>query len=368
MCCLLSLSTRHLLDEYVVFHKTQTLPRFWIELGVALPISPSAPQMLLTTEQMLDEILKLLDKPSIQQDPALHHTLEAKAEQLLEQDQTLPPSQEDLKFYTCTKKLLDEAGKVRDVVHKQLTKLTGAPALPAKKEVAQAKAPAPAPVFPKPIAAKAAAPFLPAAAFGALKWNQYFGIQVVEPPLPPDIDKILLGPCPIFPGKRVAETHFLTLIPEGMTLERLEALAQNPKQGNKIGFRYKNQTLWSQYGKTPAGKTHWALMTNDVIPDSRSKNWKDQQALAAQYRPQGYEIPSVIDAVASLFLEHVQTGKRFYTDSPDTYTRCVEQVTDSSGNKWPAAIGGFAPAGLSVLYDYDGVDARVGLGVVRTFC
>ncbi len=270
---------------------------------------------------------------------------------------------------------LDGIQKVHLVSQMQILKLTHE-LKEAKDQIAKiwkrlesTQVPAVAKAKARPVV-KSPAP-LPLAAFGALKWNQYFGIQVVEPPLPPDIDKILLGPCPIFSGKRVAETHFLTLIPEGMTLERLEALAQNPKQGNKTEFGYKEDSLWDQYGKTPVAKTHWALMTNDVIPDSRSKNWKDQQALATQYRPQGYEIPSVIDAAASLFLEHVQTGKRFYTDNPFTYTRCVEQVKEGS-SQWPAAIGGFAPAGLRV----DNVDSAffgagfecIGLGVVRTFC
>lgn len=364
-----------LVDEYVVFHKTQTLPRFWIELAIDLPMSPSAPQPPLLIEQMLDDILKLLDKPSVKQDPKLHQSLETKVEELLEKDQTALVSPEDLKFHTCTKKLLDEAGKVRDVIHKQLSKLTGTPLAPqpaspdkaALSPPPKAAAVIPTVVLPKP-AAKAPAPSLPPMAFGALKWEQYFGIQVVEPPLPPDINDLLAGPCPIFPGKTVADTHLLTLIPEGTTLERLEALAQNPKQGNKIGFCYKWDPLWAQYSKTPAPKTHWALMTNDVIPDSRSKTWQEQQALATKYKPQGYELPSVIDVAASLFVEYVQTSRRFYTNSPWTYTRCVEQVKSGS-SQWPAAIGGFAPAGLNVRV-YVAVDDSdsVGLCAVRQFC
>jgi hypothetical protein len=204
-------------------------------------------------------------------------------------------------------------------------------------------------------------------AFGALKWEQHFGIKVIEPPFPAGIEAILAGPCPIFPGRKVAETHFLTLIPEGMTLARLESLAQNPRQGNKIGFRYKGEEAWAQHSQTLSGKTHWALMTNDVIPNSRCQSWPDQQALAAKYKGNGYELLSGIEAATCIFLEYVQTGRRFYTDSPFTYTRCLEQVRVDSSKWWPLAIGGFAPAGLNVV----GSEVDLGLsgvGILRKFC
>jgi hypothetical protein len=359
-------------DEYVVFHKTQTLPRFWIELGVDLVRSPSTPQQPLMIEQMLDGILKLLDNPSVKQDPALHAILEKKAEALVDLDQSEPVSQEELKFYTWAKKLLDEAGKVRDVVHKQLAKLAGASPLP--PPVSLVKAPfqppphkaavvLPPPVLPQAAAVKSPAPSLPAAAFGALKWEQCFGLKVMQPPLPPDIETILASPCPFFPGRRVSETHLLTLIPEGMTLERLESLVHNPRQGNKIKFNYKNITTWEEYGQTPSGKTHWVLMTNDVLPGSRSQTWDNQKALVAKYRSQGYELPSCIDVAASLFLEYVQTEKRFYPDSPCTCTRCVELVSQ----KYPVVLGGFTAAGLDVTGNVC-VNEAYGVGAVRKFC
>ena len=133
-----------------------------------------------------------------------------------------------------------------------------------------------------------------------------------------------------------------------------------------MGFRDKGPTTWEQQGKTPVGKTHWVLMTNDVIPESRDKSWKNQQGLAARFKGQGYELLSCVDVATCVLLEYVQTGRRFYGDKPWTYTRCVEQVTVGSF-QWPAAIGGFAPAGLNVYYNYD-IGARLGVGVCRKFC
>lgn len=207
---------------------------------------------------------------------------------------------------------------------------------------------------------------LPTMAFGALKWEQYFGLKVEEPKLPPDINDILEGPCPIFNGKKVAETHFLTLIPEGMTLAYLQTLTQNPRQGNKIGFRDRG-IAWDQYSQIPTDKTHWVLMTNDVIPDSRKKSWEAQQALPAKLTWQEYELLSGIDAGICLLIQYVETGLRFYSFDSLTWTRCVEQVKDGS-YEWPLAIGGFKDgAGLRVFYLGAHEMGFFGVGLCRKF-
>lgn len=367
-------------DELVVFQPAQTLARFWVELEVALLKNPSTvgASSQPTIEEFFDYILALLGKTSIKQESSLASVLEQKLAVLATLDQTALLSPENLKFYTFTKKLLDSAGKVNDVVLKQLVPVPiSQPKTEAK--VAVSKKPPSAP-YPQPAAAAvsisktlSANSSLPSIAFGALKWEQYFGLKVAEPALPSDIEKILSGPCPIFPGKKVAETHFLTLVPEGMTLEKLEALMLSAQQGNKIGFRDKERTVWEQHKKTPSGKTHWVLLTNDVIPESIPKSWKDQQALAANYRSQGYELLSCVDVATSLFLEYVQTGKRFYTetgtrfytDTPGTYTRCVEQHVFGS-SQWPLFIGGFASGGLYVNYDV-GAHEIGGVSLARKF-
>jgi hypothetical protein len=216
-----------------------------------------------------------------------------------------------------------------------------------------------------PDGAAAAAPAVqatscPAIAFGKAKWQQYFGIQVVEPPLPADIEAILAGPCPIFSGKRVRETHFLTLIPEGMTLERLKALA-----GNQVGFEHEYDFIWSQHCRTSSGRAHWVLMTNDVIPQSRNKGWEMQQHLAGNFKREGYELLSVIEAATCILLEYVQRGHKFYTREPCTYTRCIEQVQVGLFTKRPLAIGSFPLGRVDVTEKID--CESVGVGVARKF-
>lgn len=333
-------------DEYVVFHPTQTLPRFWIHLivdAIFLKTISAQPQHV---EDLIPHLMTLLQNPHVDADRRLRRYLNEKLEFLLKQtpDEYLDELELDTLFQDL-QTLIDATGKVNRAAAKAL------------------------------MAAKSSVPDL---AFGALKWQQYFGVQVTEPLLPADIETILAGPCPLFLGKKVAETHFLTLIPEGMTLERLEALTLNPRQGNKIRFRDKdnkwvNMTL-EQHGKTSFGRAHWALIANDVILGSRSKSWKDQQALAATFKGQGYELLSGVEIATCLLVEYVQTGRRFYTNDPWTYTRCVEEVLVDSSHQWPLIIGGFSHNGIGIgCTGADATDCNVdgrnsvGVGVARRF-
>ena len=377
-------------DEYVVFHKTQTLPRFWIHLVVDALFLKALGSQPEHVEDLIPHLMTILQNPHVDSDKKLRKYLNEKLTLLFQQEpeEYLEEIQME-NFFGNLQGLIDATGKVNRAAAKTLMGGASAPALPAvaaaaspppgqyEADLAKALAASlktaaqstPVAATPKPAAAKPQS-VIPPIAFGALKWKQYFNLTVIEPPLPPDIHKILASPCLFFPGKKVVDTHFLTLIPEGMTLERLEALTLNAREGHKIGFRDKDKSwakpVLSQFGNTSSGKAHWLLMLNDVIPGSRNKTWKDQQEMAARYKPQGYELLSIIDAAHSLLLEHVQIGKRFYSDSPWTYTRCVEQVTYNS-EKWPTAVGGFASAGLRVgrssVDDYEGN----GVGLARKF-
>lgn len=308
------------------------------------PVVPSAPPQHIahaaptSIQELLKSFLSLLDNPSIQTSDLVAPVKE-KIRSLLSKNGQDILSPTDLELYNCVQNLLSSTGDIRSVVQNRLLQLMSIQT-----------------------------PQQPSLAFGALKWQQYFGVDVIEPPLPAGIDAILQGPCPFFLGKKVGDTHFLTLIPEGMTLERLETLVRSARQGNQIGIRDKDDTTWAQHGKLPVAATHWILMTNDVIPNSRNKNWADQQALAANYRSQGYEPPSLIEVATALLLEYVQTGRRFYSDSPLTWTRCVDQYTPDLP-ECPMVVGGFSSEGLDVNYSLSGggVSEISGIGLIRRF-
>ncbi len=100
-----------------------------------------------------------------------------------------------------------------------------------------------------------------------------------------------------------------------------------------------------------------------MIPGSRNKPYTDQKKLVKQYS--GYEVPHILDATVSIFMEHVQSGTCLYPDSPLTYTRCQENWNKDL----QLVVGGFAGGGLAVYdydYDYSFVE-YYGVGVQRKF-
>jgi len=239
----------------------------------------------------------------------------------------------------------------------KFTNLSGRPSSPAiiAPIVAQAK---PAPQVVLPFEVKP--PALPSIAFGKEMWKKYLGDIGAEPPLPPDINAILKGPCPIWPDKKVEETHVLVLIPQTvngkpLTLTSLEELVQRPRQREAIKYAYLNL---GQYTDPPAPPAHWVLMSKDVLPGSRSKSYRDQQTLVNSYRQKApYEVPSVLDATVCIFMEYFRSGTYLYGQNPWTFTRCQEEYNADQ----LLAVGGFAPRGLNVCYsldrDIDGVAA-----------
>ncbi|MCP5510104.1 MAG: U-box domain-containing protein [Chlamydiales bacterium] len=157
-----------------------------------------------------------------------------------------------------------------------------------------------------------APPAVPQMAFGKAKWSQYFGgfgDIGEEPPLPADIEQILDSPCPIWPDKKVCETHLLTLIPSHidgkyLTLRKLDEMIRRPQGGGQpIKYNY-----WPPYTKefTHQKENTWVLMTREVLPNGLSS------AELSKKSGLPYEVPSIVEAVTSIFMEGVKTGRELY--------------------------------------------------------
>jgi hypothetical protein len=209
---------------------------------------------------------------------------------------------------------------------------------------------------------------IPDMAFGKAMWAKYFGNIGVEPPLPADIEQILNSACPFWQGKRVRDTHFLTLIPASVdnrpfTLDSLQELIQKPKEGQGTKYSSYWDPIQKEWGSRAPTHSYWVLMTRDVIPGSRNKKFDEHKRIASQN--EHYEMPCLLEAAASILLGHVRTGAHFYSDNPYTYTRCQERVTSSPSH--PLIVGGFSSAGLSVDYNslYDTELEHNGVGTLR---
>ncbi len=188
--------------------------------------------------------------------------------------------------------------------------------------------------------------------FRAKDWNYYLGIEVDEPPLPPNIQEILEAPCPFFEGKKVKDTHVLTLIPKGITIEKLQTLTSKAKEGHRTKFRA-DEVVWEDYKNVSVPETRWILATTNVIPGSQGKSWEEQEEMAKPYKDQGYEIASVVDLLMSIVLPYVKTGTRAYADDEETpgpSAQCADvRYCNWSGKDTHLIIGSFTFKGLSLV-------------------
>lgn len=194
-----------------------------------------------------------------------------------------------------------------------------------------------------------------ATVFGGDFWDKYFGSPGKVPPIPADKIKELYEPDPYNPGKMKKETRMLVLWPatvngEPLNLITLRELVKNPQGGgHKIDYRYIYDPILTEHGTSALKESRWVLMTKDVIPGSRNKDFAEQKALV-EAAP-NYKVPSHLAAAVCILTHYVHTGVRLFSDAPYTYTRCEEMVEG-----YHIVVGGFAPAGLSVSshhFDYD---------------
>jgi hypothetical protein len=171
-------------------------------------------------------------------------------------------------------------------------------------------------------------------AFGAAEWRKYFGDVGAEPPLPPAIGKVL---------SKIHGTHLLVLVPQAvngqpLTLKSLGELVKKPLQGHSSQYGMVNL---GEYTDSPLPRSRWALVTRDVIADSRGKSYKDQQAILASYSQKAkmsYVVPRVLDVTTAIFMEYVRTGIMPYGQNPKTYTICQEKY----GQNFQLAVGFFS--------------------------
>ena len=206
-------------------------------------------------------------------------------------------------------------------------------------------------------------------AFGKDDWARYFGDVGEVPPVPKDMAEILKSQCPFNPGKQVGDTHMLVLIPQTVggkpfTLNLLQELIENPKEKDGFKFAYYSKFVAGDLGEECNGEAHWILMTKDIIPGSRNKTYGEQKQFVQEKGAGSYELPSAIEAAASILMHYFKTDEYLYGQDPLIYTRCQETVTE---HQWPVAIGGFSRGGLGVIYCSPFVYYYFGAAAVRKF-
>jgi len=216
-------------------------------------------------------------------------------------------------------------------------------------------------------------------AFGNDKWAQCFGKDVVKDEnnseefssLPSDD---FIADCKkfknIFPEKNAKDSLMLVRLPKtlngGLTLKSLGELAKNYFSDSDSGYRYIGSAIVNELGDKSIDKSHWVLMTKDVLPGSRNKSYTEQQEIVAKLAEKSlisYEVPGTLECAACIFLEYFNSKIRIFSDKPWVYTRCKEQV---QGYQSQIVVGGFSLSGLCVLLvNFDSGD--YGVAALRNF-
>lgn len=206
--------------------------------------------------------------------------------------------------------------------------------------------------------------------FGKKKWAIYLGDIPEEPALPKNIHSIMQAPCPIWKGKKVLQTHVLALIPksvnkEPLTIKSLATLVKVPRQGKATRYGITMGKL-NEITSQTVDRTHWVLMTRDVLPDSHTRTEEYQSALVATLNQKAqvkYEVPKVIQASVCIFMKYITSGMYIYNES---CTRCQEKgYFEHDQNKlyYPLVVGDCYNSGLAV--STYGSERFPGLAVLR---
>ncbi len=137
----------------------------------------------------------------------------------------------------------------------------------------------------------------------------------------------------------------LLTLPRGLTFNKLDELGKSPRSGEGMKFRYIWDGFTDAHGNDALSSTKRIVITNNVLNNTRKKSLDDQKALVGDL---GCRLPRTLEVAALCTTTFIATGKRLYNDSPNTYTRCEENVQGRQ-----MIVGGLSAAGLCVFFDGD---------------
>lgn len=124
------------------------------------------------------------------------------------------------------------------------------------------------------------------------------------------------------------------------TLKKLGEIAKRYFPKNDQGYRYIWSDIVSELGDKSIDRSHWVLMTKDVLPGSKGKCYDGQQRMIAKLAKKSlsYEVPRILESATCILAQYFDSKTRLFSDAPWTYTRCNEKVQGR-----PTIVGGFFP-------------------------
>jgi hypothetical protein len=184
-------------------------------------------------------------------------------------------------------------------------------------------------------------------AFGPRDWEKYCGDVGEVPELTDEIATILLEKYNYFPGK-VQEHCLLTFIPEKvneqpLTRQLIREIIKNPKNGNRFTqFNLYNPHSLFEPNRSPSQSkvqnAHWVLMGTKGIPHNHHTT-----QITSKVLQEGDTTLDATDAIISIFMHYIKTGKRLFSNE---YILC--QQTGEQAQE--VVVGGFSLQGLNIVH------------------
>lgn len=190
----------------------------------------------------------------------------------------------------------------------------------------------------------------PEGCFGRVQWEKY-GAKVGEEPSMIPIALKLYQDC----AKGLFMCTFIpeTINREPLTLSSIDRFVGECKSVKKSNFAYPLAGRGISDDSVKKFKSHWVILAKDVLEGTRGNNFEVQKDKVER---SGFEVPGLIDVIASLLLHNLRTGEFIYSDGsngqPWTYTRVQEAEY--------IIVGGFSASGLHLLTSGDD-DDRIGV-------
>lgn len=157
--------------------------------------------------------------------------------------------------------------------------------------------------------------------YDSAKWKVFHNLDVKDIPIPEEFKSKLQQNCPFWPGKKVAETHFLCLGLRSRDISKLPFFNEVDSY-----FPKENQDA------------HWFLITKKNIPNSAGLDLEQQKDLLKR---SGYDMPYLVEAVTTIHASK-DLGQTLFPKLGE-YTRCHELY-----NNHPIAVGSDSTTTVSI--------------------
>lgn len=166
--------------------------------------------------------------------------------------------------------------------------------------------------------------------FDTHKWRCYLGHFNYVSFVTKGMISLMKAPCPIWPGKRVCETHTITFLPptvNGVPFKFMKLLGIAKKtmakgRGMTIGFPNTKtmDRVLEEYGCLTPIKPVWVLVTKEVVPGTEHRTLEEQKKIIQCYPK--YHIPTMLEVATSavvrgLALKRSRRWPSFYTSCGD---------------------------------------------------